>query len=124
MISGVDPNPKLADVMILDEAFYHFRQRLVESGVGEPKEELYPELSGRRCSEIEVDHAVLRLVFDGRDESLILEISQGPDASEAEGWLDLYRASFGEGRLVIDRFEGPDLADCIDYGIELLSPKS
>ena len=106
--------------MTIDEAFRYFRSRLLETKIGVPNEQSHPEAFGSRLSEIELYDGEIRLVFDGKDSTLTLEISHGPPGARA-GWLDLYSAHCVNNGF--PESEG-DLGfkESIAYGIELLVP--
>ena len=106
--------------MTIDEAFRYFRSRLLEAKTGAPNEQSHPEVFGSRFSEIDLYDGAIRLVFDGRDSTLTLEISHGPPGARAD-WLDIYSAHCVNNEFA--QSEG-DLGfkASIAYGIELFAP--
>lgn len=109
--------------MTIDEAFRYFRSRLLETGIGVPNERSHPEAFGSRCSEIELYDAEFRLVFDGRDSMLTLEISHGPPGARA-GWLDLYSAHCSNSEFAENEGENLGFEESVAYVIELIAPTS
>ncbi len=65
------------------------------------------------------ENGALRMRWDSASEMLVIELSHGPTAGAAVGWLELYRASMRDGTLSSD---SPDvtLESAIDYGLELM----
>jgi hypothetical protein len=109
--------------MTIDEAFRYFRSRLLESGIGVPNERSHQEAFGSRYSEIELYDGGFRLVFDGRDSMLTLEISHGPPGARA-GWLDLFSAHCANSEFAGNEGENLGFEETVAYGIELLAPAS
>lgn len=107
--------------MTIDEAFRHFRSRLKEAAIGVPNEQSHPEAFGSRYSEIELYDGGFRLVFDGRDSMLTLEISHGPPGARS-GWLDLYTARCANNEFAAAQDENLGFEESVAYGIELFAP--
>lgn len=106
--------------MTIDEAFRYFRSLLSETKIGVPDEKSHPEAFGSRCSELELYDAGFRLVFDGRDSVLTLEISHGPPGARA-GWLDLYSAHCANNEFEETDDQNLGFKETIGYGLELLA---
>ena len=73
--------------------------------------------------EIELYDGGFRLVFDGRDSMLTLEISHGPPGARA-GWLDLYSAHCANNEFADNEGENLGFEETVAYGIELFAPTS
>jgi hypothetical protein len=107
--------------MTVDEAFRFFHSQLAHAKLGAPTEVEYPEAFGSRYSEITKDGASARLAFDGRDYSIVLEITHGPENGPIF-WLDLYRASTTDGVLDESDVGQESFGSCVEYAIELFNP--
>lgn len=107
--------------MTIDEAFRYFRARLSETGIGVPNERSHPGAFGNRCSEIELYDGGFRLVFDGRDSMLTLEISYGPPGARP-GWLDLFSTRCANNEFAENKSENLGFRESIAYGVELFAP--
>jgi hypothetical protein len=103
------------------EAFDVFRRHAAQS-VGAVAEASYPEAFVGRVVTVTQPGAALRLVWDGKDERLSLEITHGPDENDLS-WLDLFSASCPKG--VLTALEpGFDFGSAVEYGFVLLTPTS
>ena len=106
--------------MTVDEAFRYFSTRLLETEIGVPNELSHPEAFGSRCSEIELYDGEIRLVFDGRDSMLTLEISPGPPGARAD-WLDLYSAHCANNEFAQNESEDLRFEESVAYVLELFA---
>ncbi len=107
--------------MTIDKAFRYFRSRLLKTGIGVPKERSRPEAFGSRCSEIELYDGEFRLVFDGRDSMLTLEISHGPPGARG-GWLDIYSAHCANNEFAENEDENLGFEESVAYGVAVVAP--
>jgi hypothetical protein len=84
------------------------------------KVEYYPECFGNKLFQVKRDGARLRLVWDGENEHLKLEISHGLSAQEQFFWLDLYETECADG--VLPETEDKDISfqGAVEYGLELM----
>jgi len=110
-----------SNTVTVDEAFRFFHSQLADTVLGAPTEVEHPEAFGSRYSEITRNGASARLVFDGRDYSLVLEITHGP-INGPICWLDLYRVSTSDGVLDEPDDGHEPFGSCVEYAIELLNP--
>ncbi len=107
--------------MTKENAFQNFRAGALSRHLPDPTESAHPEAFGGRVSTLQHRGAGLRLVWDGKEGLLILQITHGP----LEGpiaWLDLYKAVWSGDQLV------PDQADfsfesAVEYGLDLFAPE-
>lgn len=111
-----------AETMTVEEAFGLFQTRAVARGVSDLMEEVQPESSGSRSTTARGrSGGALRLVWDGRDGTLMLEITHGPpDATP--WWLDLFLVR-GRGQVVPTEEQDIGFEDAVEYGLELLQPE-
>lgn len=84
------------------------------------KVEYYPECFGNKLFQVERDGAKLRLIWDGKNEHLKLEISHGLSAQEQFFWLDIYGAECAGD--VLPETEDKDISfqGAVEYGLELM----
>lgn len=66
--------------------------------------------------------AELRLVWDGRDEYLALQISHGPSRGPQAGWLELFGSKCCSGVLCHSETAEDPFLSAVQYGLELMSP--
>lgn len=104
--------------MTVDDAFHHFRSSALAWGITELYERAHPEAFGSRVSTLRQKHAALRLVWDGKEEILSLEITNGP--LESTGWLDLFQVTRHDDKLLPDQHD-VTFESAVEHGFDLLS---
>jgi hypothetical protein len=107
--------------MKIEDAFQLFRSRLSKAGIGVPHDRSRSGAFGTRYSEIILYDGKFRLVFNGRDSMLTLDISHGPPGARA-GWLDLYRAKCTKDEFLEADGKNLSFEQAVVYGIEVLAP--
>jgi hypothetical protein len=85
--------------------------------------ESYQECFGSWLARATSAEAELRLVWDGKDEHLSLQISHGPPGQHA-GWLELFAAACPCGVLAEPEQSDPGFHESVAYGVQLMSPRS
>ncbi|MEM6287697.1 MAG: hypothetical protein AAF845_11115 [Bacteroidota bacterium] len=107
--------------MTVDDAFLLFRAAAASAGFPEVDERVHPEHFGSRVSTLNQDSTGLRLVWDGKEQFLRLEVTHGP--GDSVQWLDLYQASQSRNRLHADQ-DDFTFADAVEHGLDLLASSS
>lgn len=106
----------------VEDAFERFRADTLARGLSDLTDIAHPEVFGSRVSTLTRETAALRLVWDGKDETLTLEITHGPPGGPA-GWLNLYLALRSSGELVPDQRDF-SFESAVEYGLDLMNPGS
>lgn len=100
---------------------FDFFERLARSCGLRVESEPHSTAFGKRLTRALRGSDELRLVWDGRDELLSLEVSHGPSAGPRAGWHVLCSAPC-PGAVLVDVADGPSCMTCIEYGCELMLP--
>lgn len=107
--------------MRINEAVSEFEQLVARAGFAVLREESPLEF-GSSVTRIRNEDGELRLVWDGKQEYLNVQISHGPPKGEA-GWLELWGLKCTAGAFI----ENPDadvtFMSAAEYGVELMSPQ-
>lgn len=86
-----------------------------------PIHQLSPSDFGSSVSRVVRGESELRVVWDGRDEYLAVQISHGP-SSGPQNWLELF-GTMCKGGVIPDATQGEvTFASAVEYGLELTSP--
>jgi len=106
------------DILTVEGAFDQFRI-LVEALGFDVRHESSPTSS---TTSVVVGSAQLRLVWDSKEEFLLLQISHGPPDRPQLAWLELFRT-----KVAGDLFRESDLPEVsfvssVEYGLELMLP--
>jgi hypothetical protein len=64
----------------------------------------------------------LRVVWHGKDEYLLIQISHGPSSGPQAGWLELFGARCRGGTLPEVEPGEVTFGSSVEYGLELVSP--
>jgi hypothetical protein len=108
--------------MCINEAVSEFEQLVARAGFAVLREES-PHDFGSSVTRISNKDAELRLVWDGKDEYLSVQMSHGPPKGEKAGWLELWGLKCIAGTFI----ESPDadvtFMSAVEYGVELMSPQ-
>ncbi|WP_139326772.1 hypothetical protein [Pseudomonas flexibilis] len=106
------------NIVRVAEAIRQFRDLAMAAGF-EVLHESFPLGSVTYCAEAE---ALLRLVWDGKDEYLYLQVSHGVLKAPPSGWLDLFSS-----KCIGGAFRDPELPEVrflasVGYGLDLMLP--
>ncbi len=104
----------------MDEVVESFSRLAVAAGLTVDKE-FHPEAFGSRLVRATRDSAELRLLWDGKEKYLSLEISHGPPTGEIAGWLELFRATCECDLVPAATEQSETIWEAVEYGIELMS---
>lgn len=66
------------------------------------------------------EDAELRLVYDGRDQSLALEVNSGPPGP-ITGWFELFGCTCADGTIVEPTDPETSFLSSVEYGLELMA---
>jgi len=80
-----------------------------------------PEAFGNRMVTAALDGAELRLLWDGKERHLSLEISHGPTSGEQVGYIELFGATCEDGFVPSEIQSAEGVRAAVEYGIELMS---
>lgn len=112
--------PMLVDIQV-DVAFASFNEVAHRYRLG-VQSESRPKAPARRVESVSRDDATLRLVWDGEEQHLSLEISHGPPSGPQAGWLQLFTATLPDGEFAPANETNDELLDAIEHGFELMTP--
>jgi len=106
------------NIVHVAEAIRQFRDLAMAAGF-EVLHDSLPLGSVTSCAEAE---AQLRLVWDGNDEYLYLQVSHGVPKAPSSGWLDLFSS-----KCIGGAFRDPELPEVsflasVEYGLDLMLP--
>lgn len=105
----------------VDQAFELFRRASQQADLSVTMES-HPHAFGSRLLCASGHGAELRLVWDGKESHLSLEISHGPPSGASAGWLTLYDEVCGNGSLPESSGNGSSFPAALEYGLELMRP--
>jgi hypothetical protein len=109
--------------MKIDEIFQQFRASIENHCKDDSrcliKEENHPNAFGSRVTILSICEASLRLVWDGKDYCLRLEITHGP-MDKKQSWIDLFE-SHGSPDHAGSRDKTGSLDSAISYGLDLMN---
>lgn len=109
------------NILTFDDAVDQFRE-LAEARGFDVRHEPSPLNLGGSVTLLRKGNAQLRLVWDGGEELLLLQISHGPMDGPQAGWLEIFSTKCVRGS-----FRDPDspevrFFDSVEYGLELMLP--
>jgi hypothetical protein len=85
--------------------------------------ESHPEAFGSRLLSVRRNGAELRLVWDGKDGYLSVQISHGPSSGERAGWIDLYGETCSNGLLPDSPAPEREFLGSVEHGLDLMDPR-
>jgi hypothetical protein len=97
--------------------FHSLAAKLGSSPIQESPGDFGGAVSRVTCGESE-----LRVVWDGKNECLLLQISHGPSSGPQAGWLELFGAKCRGGKLPEVEPGEVTFGSAVGYGFELMSP--
>jgi hypothetical protein len=107
--------------MTIEAAFQLFRSCVEMRGLSDIDECFDPASFGSRHITVRRAGGALRLVWDGKESTLTIEITHGPPGGPTF-WLDLFHAR-GCNEENIPAWNGDiSFRDAVAYGIELMQP--
>ena len=107
--------------MHVSEAINFFLQAAAQAGLA-ARSEQSPEAFGSSITSVVVGGAELRLVWEGRDEHLSVQVTHGPNGAPMAGWLTLYGSACSSTLLPEPRSHEESIHSAVEYGLELMSP--
>jgi hypothetical protein len=108
--------------MRINEAVSKFEHLAARAGFAVLREES-PHDFGSSVTRIRNEDAELRLVWDGRDEYLNVQISHGPPKGEKAGWLELWGLKCIAGTIIEPPNVDVTFMSAVEHGVELMSPR-
>ena len=107
--------------MTVEAAFQLFRSRAEARGLSDFDERSDPASFGSRYITARQAGGALRLVWDGKEGALTLEITHGPPGGPTS-WLGLFRARGRSGEGVPAQDGDVSFDDAVDHGLDLMQP--
>ena len=107
--------------MHVPEAINLFLQAAADAGLAAWSGKA-PEDFGSSVTSVGVAGAELRVVWDGRDGYLSVQVSHGPDSASRAGWLTLYGSKCAATLLPEPPSREESFHAAVEYGLELMSP--
>ena len=105
--------------MRVSEAISEFQKLAAQSGFAASYDPS-PNDFGSSVTRVCRSEAELRLVWDGRDKYLSVQVTHGPLEIEAAGWLELWGAQCAAEAFNEKANENVTFKSAIEYGIELM----
>ncbi len=103
----------------IPDAFNEFERMATRLGLPAPSKETMPNILDGCTAVVALADGRLRLTWDGKEETLVLEISHGPPGGQIF-WLDLFCARCPEGVLTeVDNLD-VDFQSSLENGMELM----
>ncbi len=107
--------------MHVPEAINLFLQAASDAGLAASNGKA-PEDLGSSVTSVGGTGAELRVVWDGRDEYLSVQVSHGPVSASPAGWLTLYGSKCAAALLPDPPSPEESFPSAVEYGLELMSP--
>lgn len=108
-------------ILNVEDALSLFRELAKASGFDVWQESSFVNSAG--CiSSIRRGNAQLRLVWEGADGSLLIQISHGPPDGPQDHWLELFRSKCIRGSFPDADLPEVSFLSSVEYGLELMIP--